>query len=90
MRYVDVPDLKTVLWQGAIWLVSLAVVAAYSATVGGGDTITLLVLSGGGLALAAFAIKLSGSLSDAESNIKAMVPQPVRVSSLGDRRSRAA
>lgn len=90
MRYVDVPDLKTVLWQGAIWLVSLAVVAAYTATIGGGDTLTLLVFSGAGLALATFAIKLSGSLSDAESNIRTMVPQTVRISSLRDRSSRAA
>lgn len=90
MRYVDVPDLKTVLWQGAIWLVALAAVAAYTATVGGGDTITLLVLSGAGLALATFAIKLSGSLSNSESNIRSMVPQTVRVTSLRDRRSRAA
>lgn len=90
MRYVDVPDLKIVLWQGAIWLVSLAVVAAYTATIGGGDTLTLLVLSGAGLALATFAIKLSGSLSHADSNIRTMVPQTVRISSLRDRGSRAA
>lgn len=90
MRYVDVPNIKTVLWQGAIWLAGLAAVAAYSAAVGGGDTVTLLVISAGGLALAAFAIKLSGSFSEADSDIRTMVPRAGKVISLRDRESRAA